>query len=61
MFKSDLYPSSLFRGQNVNSTKRLFILQKQALRLMFFLRRDAHTNHLFKDCNILKIHDKIAF
>ena len=27
---------------------------------MFFLRREAHTNPLFKDCNILEFHDKIA-
>ena len=28
--------------------------------LCFFLRREAHTNPLFKDFNILKFHDKIA-
>ena len=27
---------------------------------MFFLRREAHTNLLFKHCNIFKFHDKIA-
>ena len=27
---------------------------------MFSLRREAHTNPLFKDCSILKFHDKIA-
>ena len=27
---------------------------------MFFLRREAHTNPLFKALNILKFHDKIA-
>ena len=27
---------------------------------MFFLRRQAHTNPLFKDFNIFKCHDKIA-
>ena len=27
---------------------------------MFFLRREAHINPLFKDSNILKFHDKIA-
>ena len=27
---------------------------------MFFLRREAHTNPLFKDFNILIFHDKIA-
>ena len=33
---------------------------KKVLRLTFFLRREAHTNPLFKDFNILKLHDKIA-
>ena len=55
-----MYYSSLVWAQNFNFTKRLFILQKKALRLMFFLRREAHTNPLFKDFNILKFHDKIA-
>ena len=27
---------------------------------MFFLKREVHTNPLFKDFNILKLHDKIA-
>ena len=27
---------------------------------MFSLRKEAHTNPLFKDCDILKFHDKIA-
>ena len=27
---------------------------------MFLLRREVHTNSLFKDCNILKFHDKVA-
>ena len=60
IFESHLYSSSLVWVQNFDSTKRLFILQKKALRLMFFLRREAHTNPLFKDFNILKFHDKIA-
>ena len=60
ILESHLYSSSLVQAQNFNSTKRLFILQKEALRLMFFLRREAHTNALFKDFNILKFHDKVA-
>ena len=35
-------------------------LQEKALRLMFFLRREAHTSPLFNGFNILKFHDKIA-
>ena len=34
-------------------------ITKKTLRPMFFLRREANTNSLFKDCNILKFHDKI--
>ena len=60
IFESHLYYSSLVWTQNFNSTKRLFILQKKALRLMFFLTRKAHTNPLFKDFIILKFHDKVA-
>ena len=60
IFESHVYSSSLVWAQNFNSTKRLFILQKKALSLIFFLRREAHTNPLFKDFNILKVHDKIA-
>ena len=60
ILESHLYSSSLVWAQNFNSTKRLFILQKKAIRLMFFLRRKAHTNPLFKDCNIPKFNDKIA-
>ena len=60
IFESHLYYSALFWAQNFNSTKILFILQKKTLRLTFFLRREAHTNPLFKDFNILKFYDKIA-
>ena len=60
IFKSHLYSSSSVQAQNFNSTKGLSILQKEALRLMFFLRREAHTNAIFKDFNILKFHDKVA-
>ena len=60
IFESHLYSSSLVWAHNFNSTKRLFILQKKALKLMFFRRKEAHTNPLFKDFNILKFPDKIA-
>ena len=60
LFESHLYYSFLVWEQNFKSTKRLFILQKKALRLVFFLRREVHTNTIFKGSNILKSHDKIA-
>ena len=60
IFESHLHYSSLVRAPNFNSKETLFTLQKKALRLMSFLRREAHTNPLFKDFNFLKLHDKIA-
>ena len=48
-------------AQNINSIKRLHILQKKSLRLMYFVNRNAHTTPLFKDSNILTFPDKIAF
>ena len=40
-------------GHKINSSKRLFILKKKALRLLFFLIRDAHNSYLFKVSNII--------
>ena len=60
IFKSHVFYSCLAWAQNINSIKRLFILQKKSLRLMYFLNRNAHTTPLFKDSNILKFPDKIA-
>ena len=39
--------------------KKTVYLTKKTLRLIFFLRREAHTNPIFNDCNTLKFHDKI--
>ena len=55
IFESHLYSSSLVWAQNFNSTKRLFILQKKALRLMFFLRILISLN------SMIGLHLKIAF
>ena len=49
-----------FWVKNIKSAKRLFILPEGPLDL-FLLRRNAPTNPSFKDCNILKFHDKITF
>ena len=59
-FESHLFYSSLVWVQNINSIKRLYILQKKSLRFMYFLNRNAHTIPLFKDSNILKFPDNIA-
>ena len=60
MFELHLYYSSLVWAQNSNSIKRLFVLQKKSLRVTYFLKHNAHTYSLFRDLNILKLHDKIA-
>ena len=60
IFESHLHYSYLVRAQNFNSKGTLFTLQKKALGLMSFLRREAHANPLFKDFNFLKLHDKTA-
>ena len=60
IFESHLLYSCLVWAQNINSIKRLYILQKKSLQLMDFLNRNAHTTPLFKDSNILKFPDKIA-
>ena len=52
--------SSLVQAQNSNSIKRLFVLQKKSLRIIYLLNYNAHTSTLFRDFNILKLPDKIA-
>ena len=61
IFESQLFYSCLVWAQNINSIKRLYILQKKSLRLMYFLNRNAQYNPFFKDSNILKFPDKIAY
>ena len=60
IFEPHLYYSSLVWAQNSNSIKRLFVLQKKSLRIIYFLNHNAHTFPLFRDLNILKLPDKIA-
>ena len=59
-FESHVFYSCLVWAQNVYSIKRLYILQKKSLRLMYYLNRNAHTTPPFKDSNILKFPDNIA-
>ena len=61
IFKPHFSYSCFNWEQNINSIKRRCILQKKSLRLMYFLNRNARTNPCFKDSNILKFSDKIAF
>ena len=49
--------------QNSNSIKKLLVLQKKSLQIIYFLNHNAHTSPSyisFRDLNILKLPDKIA-
>jgi len=59
IFNSHLIYSSLIWAQNASKINRISVLQKKALRLMKFLPRDAHTNPLFSDLNIIKFVDHV--
>ena len=58
IFEPHLCYASLVWTQNTNSVKRLHLLQKKSLRLMFFQSRNSHTGPLFKMSKILKSFDK---
>ena len=60
IFESHLCYVSLVWAQNNNSVKRLHLLQKKFLRIMFFQGRNSHTDPLFKMSKILKSFDKTA-
>ena len=49
IFESHLIYSCLVWAQNINSIKRLYILQKKSLWLMYFLNNNTHRAPLFKD------------
>ena len=50
----------LFGRKIQNSIKRLFVLQRKSLPIIYFLNRNAHRSSLFRESNILKLHNKIA-
>ena len=60
IIESHLCYASLVWAQNVSSIKRLHLLQKKFLRLMFFQSRNSHTGPLFKVSKILKSFNKTA-
>ena len=60
MFEPYLCYSSLVWAQNLNSIKRLFVLQRKSVRIIYFRSRNVHTSPLFREFNILKLPDKIA-
>ena len=60
ILESHLCYASLVWAQNTNSVKRLHLLQKKSLRIMFFRSRNSHTGPLFEVSKILKSFDKTA-
>ena len=64
IFKSHLRYASLVWAQNISSEfkdfiiKRLYLLQKKFLKIIFFQSRNVHTGLLFKDFKILRSFDK---
>ena len=60
LFFSHLNYSCQIWGQTLNhNVERVFILQKQCLRLMTFSNFDAPSSEIFSNLNLLKVHDLI--
>ena len=57
-FKSHLSSVPLASAQNSSSLKRLQMLKKKSLKLMFFLKRYDNAGFLFKNFRILRLSDK---
>ena len=60
IFDSYINYASNVWGQNSNTTNRLHILQKKALRTIYFEKHQAHSTPLFYRSSILKLTDKIT-
>ena len=60
IFESHLNYCSIVWSQNVDSSNRLFILQKKAIRTISFAARLSHTSPLFSKAKILKLYDKVS-
>ena len=60
IFEPHLCYPSLVWAQNVNSIKALFVFQKKSLRNIHFRSGNSHISPLFRECNTLKLPDKIA-
>ena len=60
LFESHTNYANIVWGQNIDSSNRLFLLQKKAIRTMHFSQYLAHTDPLFCTANIVKIHDKVS-
>ena len=60
VFESHFKYANIVWGQTIDSSHRLFLLQKKALRIIFFQNRLSHTNPLFLSSSIIKLYDQIS-
>ena len=60
IFDSHLSYSCIVWAQNINTVRRLIILQKKALQIMNFKDQLFHSSPLFSSNNILKFGEKIT-
>ena len=60
IFDSQLNLSCNLQTYNVNTVRRLIILQKKALRMMNFKDHLFHSSPLFSSNNVLKFGDKVT-
>ena len=60
IFATHLCYSSLVWAYKLNPVKRLFVLQKKSLKIIYFWSCNAVTFPFFKESNILKFPNKVA-
>ena len=60
IFESHLNYCSIIWSQNIDSSNRLFLLQKKAIRTISHAQRLSHTSPLFSKAKILKFYDKVS-
>ena len=60
IFKAHLNYASIVLGQTKSSIKRVFTIQKKAIRTIHFEGKFDHTSYLFSESNIIKFPDKIS-
>ena len=60
IFDSYLNYASIVWGETKSLINRVFIIQKKALRTIYFKGKFDHTSSLFSESNIIKLPDKIS-
>ena len=60
IFESHLNYASIVWGQAKSSNNRIFIIQKKALRIIYFKGKLAHNSFPFSESNIIKLPGKIS-